>query len=66
MRIYSAHVSAIQPDCPISEGTIRRMIKCGECPGFYQGSRFYVNFEELLAVLKRKSLATIGEATNEE
>ena len=30
---------------------LRSMIHRGECPGFYSGSRFYVNVDRLRAIL---------------
>ena len=37
-------------------GTLRRMVKTGECPGFRSGNRFLVNVELLEKVLEEKSL----------
>lgn len=58
--------TAARPDCPISEGTLRAMCKRGEVPGFYRGSRFYINFNALIETLQHRSMATIsgnGERT---
>ena len=32
----------------ISEWVLRGMVKRGECPGFYSGTRFYIAVEQLL------------------
>lgn len=34
---------------------LRNMIHRGECPGFYSGSRFYVNVDRLREILDRST-----------
>lgn len=36
----------------IAEYALRRMVKIGECPGFYSGTRFYVCVDELQKKLR--------------
>lgn len=35
----------------LSEHFLRQLIKAGQCPGFYAGSRFYVNITALVEML---------------
>jgi len=49
----------------IPEFAIRTMQKCGEVPGFYSGSRFYVNaekFEEKLLAAEESAPKSMREA----
>ncbi len=36
---------------PYSEPQLRKMLRIGELPGFYSGTRFYVNYELLMEQL---------------
>ena len=47
---------------PLAEFRIRQMVKQGNCPGFYAGSRFYVNYPALLEMLDAACKAGVGEA----
>ena len=40
---------------PLSEHTLRQMLRRGELPGFYVGSHYRVNYEMLLEKLKDTS-----------
>lgn len=40
---------------PLSEHTLRQMLRRGELPGFYIGSHYRVNYEMLLEMLKDAS-----------
>lgn len=33
---------------PMAEHALRGMVKRGEAPGFYSGTRFYVNYDRLI------------------
>lgn len=39
---------------PYSEYRLRKMLRAGELPGFYSGTRFYVNYELLMEQLDRE------------
>ena len=52
--------AAADPRCPLREGTLRAMVKRGEVPGFYSGTRFWVNIDELLTSLTERSTARVG------
>lgn len=39
---------------PYSEHRLRKMLRAGELPGFYSGTRFYVNYELLMGQLDRE------------
>lgn len=54
-RFLSPRQTAKLPDCPITECFLRRMIKEGDCPGFYSGSHFLVNAEALFEMLEQRS-----------
>ena len=45
----------------ISEFFLRRMVACGECPGFRSGNRFLVNVELLKEKLNDMSRTEAGE-----
>lgn len=47
--------AAALPEVPIGESCLRGMVKRGECPGIYSGTRFLVNVDALLDLLERKS-----------
>ena len=44
---------------PVSAGTLRRMVKLKEIPGFYQGTRFYIDVDSFEKELKARSMQTI-------
>lgn len=52
--------AAADPRCPLREGTLRAMVKRGEVPGFYSGTRFWVNIDELLTSLTERSTASVS------
>lgn len=39
----------------LPEHHLRQLVKRGECPGFYAGTRFYVNIDALIEQLERVS-----------
>lgn len=39
----------------IAENALRKMVKRGECPGYYEGTRFMVNVQMLEDALREKS-----------
>lgn len=47
--------------CHISENLLRRMIKQGTAPGYFSGTRFYVNVDKLMAMLDNSTAATAQE-----
>lgn len=46
-------------ECPVGESFIRAMVKRGECPGVYSGSRFLVNVDALFEKLEAESRAEV-------
>lgn len=61
-KFQTIRKTAANPDCPIGVGTLRRLVKTGRCPGFYSGTRFYVNYEALIEMLKKPQvLAEVGK-----
>ena len=46
---------AKDPSCPVSEHTLRLMLKSGELDGFYVGTHYRVDRAALMAKLKAKS-----------
>ena len=55
MKFLPIRSAAARPDCPVREGTLRAMTKRGEVPGFYSGTRFWVDFDGLLTTLTERS-----------
>ena len=47
---------------PLSEHTLRQMLRRGELPGFYVGSHYRVNYEMLLEMLQDASARCGREA----
>lgn len=47
---------------PCSEPQLRKMLKIGELPGFYSGTRFYVNYELLMELLDRESRSRMRQS----
>lgn len=45
----------------ITESHLRRLIKMGECPGYYAGSRFMVNVDALVEQLDGAGRKVVGE-----
>lgn len=39
----------------LSESALRRRLACGQLPGFYAGSRYYVHVGQLLEMLEKES-----------
>lgn len=39
---------------PYSENQLRKMLRIGELPGFYSGTRFYVDYELLMEQIDRE------------
>lgn len=62
MRYETIRQTGKRPEFP-NEGTIRRMVKCGEVPGFYANSRFYVDTVKFAEKLDTLSTLTAKEAT---
>ena len=60
-KFLTIRQAAARPDCPVSEGTLRRMVKNGEVPGFYSGSRFYINFSQFLEWIDHKCRETVKQ-----
>lgn len=58
-KFMTIRQAAADPACPIREGTLRRMVKRQEAPGFYAGTRFWVDFDALLEVLAERSRASV-------
>ena len=50
---------AKENDRGLTEGTLRRMVRCGECPGFYSGTRFMVNTDALIDLLEKRSAEAV-------
>ena len=48
-------VKATARELGLSENMLRTWIKCGECPGFYRGNRFYINVDMLERQISKKS-----------
>ena len=46
------------------ENAIRRLVKQQRCPGWYSGSRFYVNVDALAVMLKQKSMESVNGGQN--
>lgn len=66
MRKYlSPRQTARLPECPVSEGFLRRLIHQRRCPGFYSGTHFLINVDALIEQLESLSRAT-GEVANHE
>lgn len=61
-KFMTIRQAAKESDCPISEGTLRAMVKRQEVPGFYAGSRFWIDFDALLKNLSERSLANVNPA----
>lgn len=53
--------AAADPTCPIHEGTLRRLVKNGEVPGFYSGNRFWLDFAGLLEVVAQKTRPSVKQ-----
>ena len=51
--------TANDPRCPIREGTLRTMVKRKEVPGFYVGTRFWVDVDGLLVMLAERSRLSV-------
>lgn len=47
-----------------TESAIRRLVKQQRCPGWYAGSRFYVNVDALTAMLEQKSMEAVNGGRN--
>lgn len=43
----------------LPEHFIRSLIKARKCPGFYQGTRFYINVPMLMEMLHSESAAAV-------
>jgi len=39
-------------ECGVSEYCLRNWIKRGECPGYYSGTRYYVDVEKLEKMIR--------------
>ena len=65
MKFTTIRETAAMPECPVTEGYLRCMVKRGECPGFYTGNTFRINAPALFAMLEQRSMETIrGAATS--
>lgn len=58
-KFLTIRQAAADPTCPIREGTLRSMVKRKEAPGFYAGTRFWVDFDALLETLAERSRANV-------
>lgn len=47
---------------PVPACRLRRMQKEGRCPGFFSGSRFYVNYTLLLEQIERECRASASNS----
>ena len=56
--------AAAMPECPYTEYTMRLMLKRGELPGFYSGSRFRINYGLLMEQIEAESRSRM-KAVNE-
>ena len=58
-KFMTIRQAAADPSCPLREGTLRAMVRRGECPGYYSGTRFWVDIDGLKELLmqKRNSVA---------
>lgn len=56
MRTATIRQAVSIPEVPLTETALRRMVGRGECPGWYEGNRFYVNVDALVATLEKKSI----------
>ncbi len=56
MKYETIRQASKRPDLP-NECALRRMVKTHECPGFFSGTRFYVDTEKLLEKLESMSAA---------
>lgn len=65
MRYQTIRSVAKDPSFP-NEARIRGLVKAGTCPGFYQGSRFYVDTVLLREQLDRSTSGNCREASNAE
>ena len=52
MRYATINTLARDPDFP-NEKMLRALVKSGACPGFYQGTRFYIDSVRLREQLDR-------------
>lgn len=52
-KFLTIRQAAADPSVPLREGTLRRMVRRGECPGYYSGSRFWVDVDGLRELLMR-------------
>ena len=46
----------------IPEAFVRRLVKTGQAPGMYSGTRFYVNADRMREVLNHANASKDGEA----
>lgn len=65
MRYMTIRSVAKDPAFP-NEAMLRGMVKAGICPGFYQGTRFYVDTVLLREHLDRSTSGNSREAPNAE
>ena len=61
MRYETINKLAKDPDFP-NEKALRAMVKSGVCPGFYKGTRFYVDTVLLREHLDRSTSGNSREA----
>ena len=47
----------------IPETALRRLVKRGECPGFYSGTKFLVNYDRLVAWLNSQTASDSTPST---
>lgn len=52
-KFLTIRQTAADPSCPLREGTLRAMVRRGECPGYYSGNRFWVDVDGLRELLMR-------------
>ena len=63
MRYQTIRTVAKDPAFP-NEAMLRGMVKSGICPGFYQGTRFYVDTVLLREHLEHRTSGNSREASN--
>ena len=65
MRYMTIRSVAKDPDFP-NEVRLRSMVKAGVCPGYYSGTRFYVDTVLLRELLDGSTSGNSREASNAE
>ena len=58
--------AATMPQCPYTEYAMRLMLKRGELPGFYSGSRFRINYGLMMEQVEAESRSRMKAVTDNE